>query len=168
MSPLKERAQRRAERGRSRFAAYAQSKINSGRIFPLLAGTLAALAILAGVIARLIDHKDFASLGDALWWSIVTLATVGYGDIVPRTTWGRIVGSVVIVLGVTFISVLTATVTSYFVAANQEEIAADAAEAAEQDKAEDIETRRLLTEVLRRVTAIEAKLDDPQQPTPGR
>jgi voltage-gated potassium channel len=160
MSPLKERAQRRAEHGRSRFSAYAQSRINSGRIFPLLAGTLAVLAISAGVIVRLIDQRDFASLGDAIWWSIVTLATVGYGDIVPHTTWGRIVGSAVIVLGVTFISVLTATVTSYFVAANQEEFAADVAEAAEQDKADDVETHRLLNELLDRVSAIEAKLDE--------
>jgi voltage-gated potassium channel len=160
MSPLKERAQRRAEHGRSRFSAYAQSRINSGKIFPLLAGTLAALAITAGVIVRLIDHRDFATLGDAIWWSIVTLATVGYGDIVPHTTWGRIVGSAVIVLGVTFISVLTATVTSYFVAANQEEFAADVAEAAEQDKADDVETHRLLNELLDRVSAIEAKLDE--------
>ena len=160
MAALKERAQRRATRGRSRFNAYARSRISSGKIFPLLAGTLAVLAISAGVIVRLIDHRDFASLGDALWWSIVTLATVGYGDVVPHTTWGRIVGSVVIVLGVTFISILTATVTSYFVAANQEDFAADVAEAAEQDKADDVETHRLLNELLDRVGAIEAKLDD--------
>jgi voltage-gated potassium channel Kch len=157
---LKERARHRATHGRSRFNAYARSRISSGKIFPLLAGTLAGLAISAGVIVRLIDHKDFASLGDALWWSIVTLATVGYGDIVPHTAWGRIVGSVVIVLGVTFISVLTATVTSYFVSANQEDFAADAAEAAEQDKADDVETHRLLHELIARVGAIEATLDD--------
>lgn len=157
---MKERAQRHATHGRSRFNAYARSRINSGKIFPLLAGTMAVLAISAGVIVRLIDHRDFASLGDALWWSIVTLATVGYGDIVPHTTWGRIVGSVVIVFGVTFISILTATVTSYFVAANQEDFAADVAEAAEQDKADDVETHRLLHELLDRVAAIEAKLDD--------
>jgi len=157
MAAVKERAHRRATHGRSRFNAYARSQINSGRIFPLLAG---ALAVSAGVTVRLIDHRDFASLGDALWWSIVTLATVGYGDIVPHTTWGRIVGSVVIVFGVTFITILTATVTSYFVAANQEDFAADVAEAAEQDKADDVETHRLLKELLDRVAAIEAKRDD--------
>jgi voltage-gated potassium channel len=160
MGALKERARHRASHGRSRFNSYARSQINSGKIFPLLAGTLGVLAVSAGVIVRIIDHHDFATLGDALWWSIVTLATVGYGDIVPHSTWGRIVGSVVIVFGVTFISVLTATVTSYFVAANQEDFAADVAEAAEQDKADDIETHRLLHELIVRVGAIEAKLDD--------
>jgi voltage-gated potassium channel len=160
MAALRERAQHRVTHGRSRFNAYARSRINSGKIFPLLAGTLAVLALSAGVFVRLVDHRDFASLGDALWWSIVTLATVGYGDIVPHTAWGRIVGSVVIVLGVTFISILTATVTSYFVAANQEDFAADVAEAAEQDKADDLETHRLLHELIARVGVIEAKLDD--------
>jgi voltage-gated potassium channel len=161
MTALRDHAHRHVAHKRSRFAAYARTRINSGKIFPLLAGTLAVLAISAGVIVRLIDHRDFASLGDALWWSIVTLATVGYGDVVPHTTWGRIVGSVVIVLGVTFISILTATVTSYFVAANQEDIAADVAEAANQDQAGDVETHRLLNELLDRIAAIEEKLDNP-------
>jgi len=160
VTALKERAHGRVRRRRSRYSEYARSRINSGKVFPLLAGTMAVLAISAGVVVRLIDHKDFASLGDALWWSIVTLATVGYGDIVPHTTWGRVVGSVVIVFGVTFISILTATVTSYFIAANQEDFAADVAEAAEQDKADDVETHRLLNELLDRVGAIEARLDD--------
>jgi voltage-gated potassium channel len=85
---------------------------------------------------------------------------VGYGDIVPHSTWGRIVGSLVIVLGVTFLSVLTATVTSYFVSANQDDFAAGVAEAAERDEAGDLETHRLLHQLLDRVDAIEVKLDD--------
>jgi hypothetical protein len=48
------------------------------------------------------------------------LATVGYGDIVPHTAWGRVLGSVVIIVGVTFRFFFTATVTSLFVSAEQE------------------------------------------------
>ena len=74
-----------------------------------------------GCSSRSIDKKDFPNFGIAVWWAIVTLATVGYGDVVPHTPWGRVVGSVVIVLGVTFLAFLTATVTSFFVSAQQNE-----------------------------------------------
>jgi ion channel len=65
----------------------------------------------------LVDRTDFHTFGDGVWWAVVTLGTVGYGDIVPHTGWGRVLGSVVIVAGVTFLSFLTATVTSLFVSA---------------------------------------------------
>ena len=68
----------------------------------------------------IVDEKDFPNFGIAVWWAIVTLATVGYGDVVPTTVAGRVVGSVVIILGVTFLAFLTATVTSYFVSSDQE------------------------------------------------
>ena len=58
--------------------------------------------------------------GDGLWWSIQTLSTVGYGDIVPTSTWGRLLGSVVIIVGATFLAFLTASVTSMFIASEQE------------------------------------------------
>ena len=89
--------------------------------FPFLVLATASLTVGAGLVARLTDPRDFHSLGDALWWSIVTLATVGYGDIVPETAWGRIIGTFVMLLGVTFISFLTATVTSLFVSSEEGE-----------------------------------------------
>jgi voltage-gated potassium channel len=160
MSASRERLRAGKERRRTRFNERLRRQIASGRIFPYLAGMTLVLAATAGVTVRIIDHKDFTSLGNALWWAIVTLSTVGYGDIVPHSTWGRIVGSAVIILGITFISVLTATVTSYFVSANQEEFASNVADAAEEDKASDLETHRLLHELLDRVGVIEDKLDD--------
>jgi voltage-gated potassium channel len=47
---------------------------------------------------------------------------VGYGDIVPTTGWGRVLGSVVIVAGITFLSFLNATVASLFVSPDQKEL----------------------------------------------
>ena len=91
------------------------------RIFPYLAAATLVLGLGSGLLVHLIDKKDFPTFGIAVWWAIVTLATVGYGDVVPHTAWGRVVGSVVIVLGVTFLAFLTATVTSFFVSAQQEE-----------------------------------------------
>jgi voltage-gated potassium channel len=91
-----------------------------------------------------------------VWWSIVTLATVGYGDVVPHTAWGRVVGSVVIVFGVTFLSFLTAVVTSYFVTALQERATL---EERRLRRVEEEETRALLRRLDERLAALEGKLD---------
>ena len=42
----------------------------------------------------------FSSIPAAMWWGIVTLATVGYGDIYPVTPWGKFIGSIVVILGI--------------------------------------------------------------------
>ena len=104
----------------------------------------------------LVDEKDFPNYGVAVWWAVVTLATVGYGDVVPTTPLGRVVGSVVIILGVTFLAFLTATVTSYFVSSDQQ--AAKERELEEREAA-DKELRDLLTRLEERLSAIESKLD---------
>lgn len=62
------------------------------------------------------NHSQFTSFGDALWWAVVTVATVGYGDKVPITVVGRIVGSLTIISGMILISLFTATISSVFVA----------------------------------------------------
>ncbi len=127
------------------------------RIFPYLAGMTLALALLSGFIVTLVDRKDFPSYGIAVWWAIVTLATVGYGDVVPTTPWGRVVGSAVIILGVTFLAFLTATVTSLFVSSDQE--AARERELAQRE-AVDSEFQELLKRLESRLAAIDAKLAD--------
>lgn len=65
-----------------------------------------------------------------------TLSTVGYGDIVPTTTWGRVVATFVIVFGVTGISFITAAVTSAFIAAEQESREKEEREHAQREKEE--------------------------------
>jgi voltage-gated potassium channel len=125
------------------------------RIFPYLAGMTLALSLVAGLVMTLIDKKDFPDYATAVWWAIVTLATVGYGDVVPTTGWGRLVGSGVIVLGVTFLAFLTATVTSYFVSADQEEITRRELERRERS---DRELQELLRQLESRLAAIEQRL----------
>jgi len=56
---------------------------------------------------------------DALWWGIVTLSTVGYGDVYPVTPEGRLAAMVLMVLGIGLFSAITATVTSYLIATGQ-------------------------------------------------
>jgi voltage-gated potassium channel len=125
-------------------------------VFPYLAGATIVLATVTGIFVRLVDKKDFHSVGEGIWWAIVTLATVGYGDIVPTTPWGRVIGSIVIVFGVTFLAFLTATVTSLFVSSDQQQ----AARREREERAEsDEELRALLVRLDQRLAVIESKLD---------
>jgi voltage-gated potassium channel len=77
-----------------------------------LATTFLLLAFVGAVVIRIVDHKDFPTIGLAVWWSLQTVTTVGYGDIVPHTAIGRVVGGAELVIGVSFVAFLTAGVTS--------------------------------------------------------
>ena len=143
-------------RGRSFLAAQTQRAVANQRVFLYLAVTTLPVGLLAGFVVTLVDKQDFPTFGDGIWWAIVTLGTVGYGDIVPHTAWGRVVGSLVIVFGVTFIAFLTAIVTSAFVSAAEQR-----ARVVEQqrEEASEEETRKLLRSLQTQLEAIEAKLD---------
>lgn len=69
--------------------------------------------VLAG--GALISFFEDMNLMDGLWWSFVTAATVGYGDISPSTTYGRIVACSLMICGIGLIGSLTSTITSFFI-----------------------------------------------------
>jgi hypothetical protein len=46
-------------------------------VFPYLVGVIAATSLVAGLVAHIVDRKDFPSFGDGVWWAVVTLGTVG-------------------------------------------------------------------------------------------
>ena len=56
-----------------------------------------------------------ARFGRAIWWGLVTLTTVGYGDVVPRTALGRVLATTLMVIGFVSLSIVTATVASVFI-----------------------------------------------------
>ena len=64
-----------------------------------LAGTFVGLALAGAALMRLADPTNFPSFGLAVWWALQTVTTVGYGDVVPTTTAGRLLGGVEMVLG---------------------------------------------------------------------
>jgi hypothetical protein len=153
---MSERFHRREEQARADVRGRFQRGIAHRHVFGYLAGATAVLALAVGFLVTITDPKDFHTFGDGIWWAVVTLGTVGYGDIVPHTAWGRVLGSVVIVAGVTFISFLTATVTSLFVTADQQELTG---KTEERHAASEEETRVTLKLLLARLEAIEKKLD---------
>ena len=113
------------------------------------------IVLVGGVIVWLFDRQDFPDLGSALWYTLQTVTTVGYGDHVPTTEIGRVVGASVMVVGVALIAILTASITSVFVEAAQRRQRAGR-EAQERDSVETLHQR--LDDVLARLTAIEARL----------
>jgi voltage-gated potassium channel len=58
---------------------------------------------------------------DALWWGIVTLTTVGYGDVYPVTPEGRLAGAALMILGITLFATITGTITSLLIANREED-----------------------------------------------
>jgi voltage-gated potassium channel Kch len=74
---------------------------------------VALLMVLAGaLLARIVEPSTFTDIGLSLWWSVTTLTTVGYGDIVPHTTGGRLVGAALMLAGVSLIPLVTSIAVS--------------------------------------------------------
>src|SRR5262245_27487987 len=99
------------------------------------------VTVVGGLLMRLTDPDTFHDVWDGLWWSVQTVTTVGYGDLLPQSVAGRIVAVVVMVLGVAFIAVTTAAIASVFVEAARRR------RAGAQESAEQVELRRLRSEV---------------------
>jgi voltage-gated potassium channel len=82
--------------------------------------------VIFGVVEHLIDDRTFPTVWLGMWWALTTVTTVGYGDVVPQDTVGRVVASFLLLGGLALLSVVTATVTSGFVARAQRETRSDA------------------------------------------
>jgi voltage-gated potassium channel len=81
----------------------------------VIATSTLLLTIAGGVGAWLIDRQDFDGLGDALWWAVQTVTTVGYGDVVPENVSGRLIGGALMLQGIALLTVITAAVTATLV-----------------------------------------------------
>lgn len=77
------------------------------------------LSVLMSAFLVLVFERGSGStiqtFGEALWWAAQTVTSVGYGDVVPVTIGGRVVATILMVLGITLFGILTAGVAAYFV-----------------------------------------------------
>ena len=76
-----------------------------------------AMLLFCAWMAYVAEHPtnpDFATFGDSIWWGIVTLTTVGYGDIVPETQKGRLAGVFLMLTGIATLGVISGTLASAF------------------------------------------------------
>lgn len=84
--------------------------------FVALATAVVVCVGALGILAEERGHNpSIRTFADALWWAVVTATTVGYGDVSPTTSEGRLIAVALMLVGIGFIGALTATITSYFV-----------------------------------------------------
>jgi voltage-gated potassium channel len=90
------------------------------------------VVIGGGILIRVLDHSEYPNIWVGMWWSLQTVTTVGYGDVTPKHPIGRLVGAVVMLEGIAFLAIITAVITSTFVARAEKErqIAEEAEDAA--------------------------------------
>jgi voltage-gated potassium channel len=89
--------------------------MSSDVVFRFVGLLTALIVVVGGAAEALFDRRDVPTIWDGIWWSVVTVTTVGYGDFYPRTVGGRIIAMAVMLAGIGFLSVLTATIASRFV-----------------------------------------------------
>lgn len=104
----------------ARLARILMATTGARRLFERL-GRVALVAAIVVVFGAFIAYKaehptnpEYATFGDSLWWAIVTLTTVGYGDVVPKTTAGRAAGVMIMLTGIAVLGLLAGSLASFF------------------------------------------------------
>ena len=148
---------------RPTFIEHSVRRIANSRSLVLgLSLTFIALAFVGAIVMRIADPDNCPSLGMAIWWALQTVTTVGYGDVVPTTRVGQVIGGIEMVIGISFIAFLTAGVTSTVI--QRASAKAQAVERAQEERDAEtilgalVETRRAITDLDARLDRIESKL----------
>ena len=105
------------------------------------------IVIMAGTLMAVID-PNIDTPFDGIWWAWVTITTVGYGDLVPGSTAGRLFGSVLILMGIALFSMLTASFSAFFIEQEEEKISA-----------QEIQNSEELAALRQQVVSLENKID---------
>jgi len=110
------------------FGSLVIQKVAIGRQFAITLKVFIASIFVAYISAvqititeRDVDGSNIKNFGDGMWWAITTVTTVGYGDRFPTTTEGRILAVGLMIMGISLMGVITASVASWFVKMGQNE-----------------------------------------------
>jgi voltage-gated potassium channel len=96
------------------WAVFREEARSLGAVLFILALTLTISASLMYMIEGEAQPDGFSSIPAAMWWAVETLTTVGYGDLVPTTALGKIMGGVVSIVGVAALALFTSLITVSF------------------------------------------------------
>ncbi len=108
--------------------------------------TMTILVLAGAVLMRIFDSDNFSTFGEAVWFTLQTVTTVGYGDSTPTTGVGRVVASIVMLVSIGLVTVITAGVTSMFIGSLDRQRNS-------VDRAEDLAGREATHETLARIEA---------------
>jgi voltage-gated potassium channel len=104
------------------FGGLAIQKVAIGRQFAITLKVAITTLFVAYISAvqitiseRMIEGSNIKNFGDGLWWAMTTVTTVGYGDKFPVTTEGRILAVALMIMGISLVGVITASVAAWFV-----------------------------------------------------
>ena len=95
------------------FFSLLETIFNSRRLRTILAALIFFIAIFGYLFY--VSEPQVETFGDGIWWALVTITTVGYGDITPLTTLGRVVAGLLMLLGLGLIATITAIVSAKFI-----------------------------------------------------
>jgi voltage-gated potassium channel len=137
-----------------RVAGHARARLHV--TVAIQATTTAVLVLFVGSVGMLDVERDapganIHTFGDAAWWAITTVTTVGYGDRYPVTTEGRFIAAGVMLTGIAVLGVITASIASWFVENLQAMQQTEAEQAAQEQR-----LAAALTEVVERLSRLEA------------
>ena len=111
------------------FGTLIFERVNMGKSIGISVKVIATalfLTYLAGIEITMTERGQPGStinnVGDGFWWAITTLTTVGYGDIYPTTTEGRVIAVGLMISGICVLGVISATVAAWFVKLTQDDI----------------------------------------------
>ena len=138
----------------------------SVRIAASVIVTATALVVVGGgLLIRLLDHSEYPTIWLGMWWAIQTVTTVGYGDVTPKHPSGRIVAVFVMLEGIAFLAIITAAITSTFVARAQREQFALESEAADTEQGQIVAR---LDQIAQRLDRLETMIGGPAGPSADR
>jgi voltage-gated potassium channel Kch len=122
--------------------------LTARRAAAIIAGFTVLITVAGGILARVFDDREFHTIGRGLWFALQTVTTVGYGDVTPRNPSGRFIGAVVMLTGIGFLAVITASVTAALIESSRRRFTES-----------DASLERRLEEAIDRLARIEAQLE---------
>jgi voltage-gated potassium channel len=122
--------------------------LTARRAAAIIAGVTLLITFAGGILERVLDHREYPTIGRGLWFALETVTTVGYGDVTPKYPSGRIIAAVLMLTAIGFLAVITASATASLVENSRRRFAARA----------ESDMERRLDEVNARLARIEAAL----------